>query len=340
MEKDIKLPILVVDDNEISRLVTTETLLSHGIPAESAESGMEAIKMYEENSYSLVLMDQEMPELNGVESMRRLRRIETNTPAPIVLLTANTEESVKDVISEFDGYIKKPIDLSAIDQLLQKFNLTKNFDIGHSLDNVSEEDELWFEHYSNIAGIDSEAALSHTGSIQLMRKVVECFALEVNPELDVLRSHLNSSDIEGIRISMHTLKHSAYLIGALDLSAQAEAAEKAAQALDTDKINQLSNPIIEAFIILSQDMDKITEKFTHKPSNGDIDSKHFHQGLEDMHQLIEAFDYENCLLICDMLKDYNLTEEQHNFIHKMEEALWRADQHELLQLIGEGQNND
>jgi PAS domain S-box-containing protein len=109
--------ILVADDNEINRLVTGELLSSEGFRYELACDGREAVALYREHAFDLILMDCQMPELDGFEATAEIRKLETSEFAarprtPIVALTANAVHGDRErcLGSGMDGYVAKPID--------------------------------------------------------------------------------------------------------------------------------------------------------------------------------------------------------------------------------------
>ena len=111
-------PILIVEDNRINQLVTKNILKGEGIDAVVVDNGYDAIKEVEENDYSLVLMDLNMPGISGYETTERIR--EFNQDIPIVALTASTVEQIshKLIESGFNDIIIKPYDKNEFCQVL------------------------------------------------------------------------------------------------------------------------------------------------------------------------------------------------------------------------------
>lgn len=111
---DKPIRILVVDDNDINRLVISSIAKDWGFILENAADGSQAIDKLSENNYDLVLMDIEMPGMNGYETTRHIRK---NLPAskcniPILAMTAhaNTEEKEKCFNADMNDYISKPFE--------------------------------------------------------------------------------------------------------------------------------------------------------------------------------------------------------------------------------------
>lgn len=117
--------ILIVDDNKINRVVTKRILQGKGYECEVAEDGIEALDILRTNSFDLILMDINMPNLDGVETTKHIRKIDKRTP--IIALTAVEEAQIKDRIQEagMNDFIIKPYDMAEFHQIILKNLYTK-----------------------------------------------------------------------------------------------------------------------------------------------------------------------------------------------------------------------
>ncbi len=117
--------VLLVDDNEVNRMVATLLLEDVNLDVEVAENGQEAVDKVRGNSYDLVFMDCEMPLLNGFEATREIRALEDSISAitPIIAMTANAMKGDRDrcIESGMNDYIAKPIDAEELYQLTEKW---------------------------------------------------------------------------------------------------------------------------------------------------------------------------------------------------------------------------
>lgn len=115
--------ILLVEDNKINQIVATKLLQSLGLTVDVAEDGKMAIEKIEQGNYSVVLMDIQMPIMDGKEATIELRKRYSHQALKIIALTANiTEEQVK-YYSDIgmDGHLGKPYELTKIKELLSKY---------------------------------------------------------------------------------------------------------------------------------------------------------------------------------------------------------------------------
>ncbi|MCQ2520247.1 MAG: ATP-binding protein [Lachnospiraceae bacterium] len=115
--------VLAVDDNKVNLKVITKILKQYEMEAESADSGLAAIELCKTKEYDIILMDQMMPGMDGVEAMNHIRELGgyyASGKCLIVALTANAITGVKEqLIGEgFDGYLSKPINFVELEELL------------------------------------------------------------------------------------------------------------------------------------------------------------------------------------------------------------------------------
>lgn len=125
-----EISILVAEDNPINQKVVRMTLKIMGLQCEIAKNGMEALEMYKEKRHQIILMDMQMPILDGIGSAKKIRAFENleaiNEPVFIVALTANTfvEDRQKCLEAGMNSFMSKPFDEETLKQvLLQASNL-------------------------------------------------------------------------------------------------------------------------------------------------------------------------------------------------------------------------
>jgi len=119
-----ELNVLAVDDNMINLKVISKIIERYGIVIDNASSGPESIEMCKNKDYDLVLMDQMMPEMDGIEAMKHIRELgggyEAGGKNKILALTANAIVGTKEMLVKegFDEYLWKPIDIKILEQVL------------------------------------------------------------------------------------------------------------------------------------------------------------------------------------------------------------------------------
>ena len=115
---------LIVDDEVMNLVVASGLFKDYGMITDVAGSGKEAILKYQENDYDVIFMDHMMPEMDGVEAMKRLRALgrDLGRECAIVALTANAVSGAREMfISEgFDGFIAKPIEITEYERVMKR----------------------------------------------------------------------------------------------------------------------------------------------------------------------------------------------------------------------------
>ncbi len=115
---------LVVDDEPMNLVVATGLFKDYNMITDTASGGKEAIKLFNENDYDIVFMDHMMPEMDGVEAMKRIRNIAQEKQKRIIMiaLTANAISGAREMFMRegFDGFISKPIDISSFERTMLK----------------------------------------------------------------------------------------------------------------------------------------------------------------------------------------------------------------------------
>ncbi|RQP23148.1 response regulator [Albitalea terrae] len=119
-------PVLMVEDNEVNRLIGEEFLRALGLPSRMAENGEDALACVGESTPSLVLMDLQMPGMDGLEAARRMRAMQRDGVLPhfpIIALTAHALESDAQMAraAGMDGFLSKPIMLEQLRRELEKW---------------------------------------------------------------------------------------------------------------------------------------------------------------------------------------------------------------------------
>lgn len=121
-EKSLSLRILVVDDDELSRRLMRVILTHEGHRVDVAANGLEALEAVKNNKFDIVFMDLHMPDMDGMESSRKIRAWEDgDSHTFIVALTASYLPEIGEALFEagMDNYISKPFDVTQVQRLLK-----------------------------------------------------------------------------------------------------------------------------------------------------------------------------------------------------------------------------
>ena len=227
---DIQPKILLVDDNDINRKVATEILKKSGCLVKDEPSGERAIKAIKEDYFDLVFMDIQMPEMDGIEATRQIKKLDLEVLPPIVAMTAySMEEDRQNFINQgLDDYLAKPIKAK---QIIQKVREWTKY-----TPTIVETKVL--EEYAEDLVINQNTLnqLHKYGGRELIESVLADFDKEATSQVFNSIKFLEVRDFEKIRSEMHTLKGNAGTLGVEKLSKQASLVEK---RIKENKVNSL-----------------------------------------------------------------------------------------------------
>jgi CheY-like chemotaxis protein len=116
------LEVLIVDDNAVNRMVATRLLEVLGCRATAVEGGQKALEVLETQSFDCILMDCQMPEMDGFEATRRIRALEVHKRVPIIAVTAGAlqEDRIRCTEAGMDGFLPKPMSKAALASALSE----------------------------------------------------------------------------------------------------------------------------------------------------------------------------------------------------------------------------
>lgn len=122
LAEDLPMNVLIVDDNEVNQLLATSVFTKLGYQADVAGNGREALKAVEQKNYELIMMDVQMPEMDGLEATKLIRIRNDGNPV-IVAMTANAMEGDREecLVAGMNDYISKPIKLEEMITIIKKW---------------------------------------------------------------------------------------------------------------------------------------------------------------------------------------------------------------------------
>lgn len=208
--------ILVVEDHKINQEVAVIQLRSMGFEAEVAATGKEALQMVQDNDYSLILMDCQMPEMDGFEAARNIRKMEAHTGkrVPIIAITAHALDGSREQCESagMDDYLSKPVDLKKLTLLLDK----------------------WLIEKASSPPVDLGTLERSMGGGPI-KHLLLLFIEETRGQLKNLEEALKNEDQVQLALHAHGLKGDSASIYAKELVALAMALEESAKEKDWQK---------------------------------------------------------------------------------------------------------
>ncbi len=248
--------ILVVEDNPINQEYCISALKLLGCEVKTASNGLEALELLKREPFDLVLMDCQMPELDGYETTRRLREWEAQgiTPrahTPVVALTAHALQGDREkcLAAGMDDYLAKPFTIDELRQVLLKW-------LG---DKISQEKETPKEEKQTVKDIEKQEAIFDPEKLKnfeipgkpedksFIIRMISLFLARTPELLEEIKKTLAEEDTERLHRAAHSLKSNAAMMGAVKLAEVARTLEKAAAEGNLNQAPSLIQKLEEEF---------------------------------------------------------------------------------------------
>ncbi|MBF0329191.1 MAG: PAS domain S-box protein [Nitrospirae bacterium] len=226
-----RLNILLAEDNSLNQILAVRLLEKHGHAVFVVQNGKEAVEAIQQMHFDLVLMDMQMPEMDGLEATRILRAAPYNIDIPIIAMTANVmqEDRKKCLEAGMDEYIAKPLKASEFYETIQRCFLKK----GRRLNTAAAP-----QHSRAEKVVNTDAALELLGGDEeLLAKIHKIFVERAPILIETLEQAINEGVMELVQRQSHSLKSMAGSVGAATLQELAFQMELAAREnhLETNK---------------------------------------------------------------------------------------------------------
>jgi len=232
--------ILVAEDNMVNQEVAKVILESLGLQVDIAEHGLAALKAVQQQSYDLILMDMQMPEMDGLEATQNIRKMQLMGQLPpglpIIALTANAMDGDKETCLQagMNGYLSKPFSAVEIYDALTPWLDSACVEKSSQSAEAEDQDRLATIHHEgqearspvDPSALEKIAALRPNQSESLVAKVINLFAETLEESLTQLTDQPQQP--EKLRRLAHTLKSSSSNVGAHQLAELCKQLEQAA----------------------------------------------------------------------------------------------------------------
>jgi signal transduction histidine kinase/DNA-binding response OmpR family regulator/HPt (histidine-containing phosphotransfer) domain-containing protein len=230
--------ILLVEDNPVNQELGCEMLRSLGCSVAVAEDGAKALDAVRQGAYAAVLMDCQMPVMDGFEATRRLRDAEQARGAarlPVVALTANALQGDRErcLAAGMDDYLSKPFTLAQLAKILGRW-----VPAGDSVEPVTAQEPPpgdRAEPRLDPQALDAVRALQRPGAPDMVRRIVGLYLESAAKLVPALREAAASGEGPAVRAAAHSLKSASANVGAMRLSVLCKELEGLARegSLDT-----------------------------------------------------------------------------------------------------------
>lgn len=349
--------VLVVDDNEMNRKVFKSLLKVTRVNISEAENGFKALELAEGERFDMVFMDHMMPDMDGVETMERMRKLEGYDKIPIFVLTANAVTGAKEsyLAKGFDGFISKPIVSDRLEEALRDTlpsELIKPYegDAGETSLSESNYAPASLEELPAIDGIDWNYAWMHLPDMELLEDTVRDFHKVITNHADKLsRMYKDIEESKGLseasteafsayRIQVHGMKSAAATIGIVPLAGMAKVLEFAARDSDIGRIESLHGTFIEEWTTYEEKLKGVFGIVADEVAALSGDEDMLRGMLQMLKNAFEDFDVDAADDIMKKIKSYSYSDKIDEYVKDLSGAVADLDEdaaNEIMKSIEE-----
>ena len=263
LEREFDAHVLLAEDNETNQMVASEILGRLGLEIDIATNGREALEMVRasRNKYAVVLMDMQMPEMDGLAATRAIRADPAFHELPIIALTANAMKADLDacLAAGMNDHVTKPIERKALLQTLRRWvpaRQTRSPEVPAR----PQAGAAAPDGRVHLEGIDVDGSLDRLGlEFETLKRMLVRYADGQGAMLDSLRAAVAASDGAAVARHAHAIAGASGNLGADDLRAAAKALEQAGRDGSTEFAALLADVEARAAVVL-RSIDTLRER--------------------------------------------------------------------------------
>ena len=300
--------VLVVDDNWMNLKVMEGLLAQYQIKVSTANNGSEALEMIKRKEYDFVFMDHMMPEMDGVETLHRIRNKEGTyfKRIPIIAVTANAIAGSREMFIKegFSDFIEKPIEISVLERLLRR--------------TIAEEKLVWVQSL-HISDLDVEKGILYCGGKDAYLEILNQHCQKGMANIEKMEALYQHEDWKNYIIEVHAVKSMMLGIGAETLSEMAKQLEFAGKSGNTEYICEHHRAMLSEYerilkeiakslkvkLVVPKKADSFGEKqLEHEAEKKQAvpDMDRLEQYLEELEESVFDFDEEKMLSLLDSIE--------------------------------------
>jgi len=333
--------VLLVEDNEINMELAIELLSDVGIEVDTASNGLIGVQKINENKYDLVLMDIQMPELDGLSATREIRRQEKFASLPILAMTAHAMkgEYEKSIAAGMNDHITKPIDPHVLYTSIIKFTKGVNFERTKTEDAQSSSVESPFI----INGLDVNQGIARVaGKISSYEKLLANFVssyADFSVKCESLVKEKNSHELSAY---LHTVAGVSGNIGANAIYTKIREASVISKEC-AEKNSALNDEFVKELIAIGSEFDLLikeinahtnvsSETLTDKE---EISPEKWREIVDQIVLLAEENDVDSAALCEELITKYTLDKETKDSLIKAKDSLNNFDFDDAIEIINQ-----
>ena len=324
---DVK--VLVVDDEPMNLMVAEGILREYEMRVKTVYSGIEALELCGKEDFDLIFLDHMMPEMDGVETLKRLRRLLTDSErtATIIAFTANAVSGAREMFFEegFDEFVSKPIEMVELERVLRNVlpksavqYADKNYRIERNTERQDDEQSEGIQEQPTSdqrktdllekAGIHTVTGLQYClNNMEFYNELLLKFASDADRKQEDIGRFFEQHDWENYCIMVHALKSTARMIGADALSDLAKGLEDAAKNRNVEYIRMHHENLLLKYRETEQSIRDIFEedkKDGEQKEYQEISGLELRKRLEEIEDSLNTFEAEKAKTLIEQLSGF------------------------------------
>lgn len=255
--------VLAVDDNAMNLNILKGGLKQTRAIVDTAQNGAEALALIDKNHYDIIFLDHMMPVMDGIETLKTIKKQRLCPGVPIIALTANAVTGEKNMYlnAGFDEYLSKPVTSRQLRETLRRLLPDRFIHIEEPVVRRQQPEEVPKDEAEGKTPVERLSFLDTKSGIAYCCDNEEFYLEIVNTYIksdktEAIRGYLSEKDWENYRIVVHALKGTSRTIGAEEMSKEAEKLEAAVKKGDTAFAEENTEAVLEHYRLL---MKKISE---------------------------------------------------------------------------------
>ena len=337
--------ILVVDDTEVNLVVVKNLLKQTQVVIDVVTSGKEAVELAKNNRYDVAFIDHMMPDMDGIETLHRIKEECETKGTFFIALTANAVSGSREryIAEGFDDYLSKPIDGRRLEEMLKNYLPdskikavsppppgTESGKNGDDREEAASGKTVIPEWIKAIPEIDINKGIEGCGSEESFLSVLEVFYRTADQKADEIERFYTEEDWENYTIKVHALKSSARIIGAADLSEAARELEEAGNARDLETIKRDTESLLAGYRELCGKLSEFDEKEREREKLSEELRK---DAFMTITEVADSMDYGLMEQLIKDLRGYDLSKEDESIVDEVEKKLFELDWEGIIEIV-------
>ena len=326
--------VLIVDDNEINLTVAKGLLEPLKMQITTVTSGKAALDIITKKRFDLIFMDHMMPELDGVETTRIIRRYHpAYEDVPIIALTANVVGRMKEMfLSEgMNDFVAKPIELRTIVAKIKKWlpatKIEKGSAISESVGNTEDKSKLV------IGDLDTDSARKMLGNDKLFWSILKEYYKAIPAKSMRIKELQQRGDWQAYTIEVHALKSTSRQIGATELADMAATLEKAGNERNLQEIQKHTDLMLQKYVGYLDILRPFCEEEETTDEKSEIDADQLRILFDHMVEALDNLDMDQMEEVIVDMDRYRYCGKQEEYFAQLKVAVGNLDVDRCGELI-------